>query len=611
MPTIDELLNQPIDEEYVFSTDDVDAYCQIDEEGRIITLNSRATVLGVEHDKAVERVFFVCPRYVGDNVNLDLTGCTVYINYMNAGGEKDRYIVTDLNVAEDDEAKVTFSWLLSRKVTAIRGDVHFVVCAVKTKTGGEIEQEWNTTIVRANVLEGLEPEEYVLGSEDMDVVNQLLDMVAQEIDQKGQQVLESIPDDYTELSESCYRGHKAEAGKINLREYVKKGVYQISGPGIIDRPTDSKYSVNVTLIVIDNALSGNYVLQIYIETEGWWWQRYFATAGGDPSYDIDWTRLDPTELFVNAMQYRGTVTSSGVSKLQDLEGLGYYNSGAIRVDDPPEGSEGGYHIFNLPSTYSGEYKTQIFVDINSWWYRVLKVGSDNISVFRDWDMIYSKNFKKMYFKVQHLDETVSCIGDSTTWGDTGGSGGNDVSWTSFLSESCGFSSVVNLGVRGSKITKTSAREDSFCERIVSVGETDNYIIMGGVNDFLFSSPMGEFGDNTQETFFGAVEYIIKTLLSAHPRSNVYFFTPMKCNHSDYGDSLTENSIGLKQEDYVSAIKKVCNKYSIPVLDLFNVSGMSPYVESVKLLYYGDGLHCSEEGYKRLSEKVISPYLNSH
>lgn len=219
MPSVEELLNQPIEEGYAFSTDDADAYCQVDELGRIITLNYKATVLGVEHDKAVERVFFACPRYVGDNVDLDLTRCTVYINYMNAGGEKDRYIVTDLNVAEDDETKVTFSWLLSRKVTAIRGDVHFIVCAVKTKTGGEIEQEWNTTIARANVLEGLEPDEYVLGSEDMDVVNQLLDMVAQEIDQKGQRVLESIPEDYTDLSEEVEDGRKAN----DLNFYASMG----------------------------------------------------------------------------------------------------------------------------------------------------------------------------------------------------------------------------------------------------------------------------------------------------------------------------------------------------------------------------------------------------
>lgn len=191
MPSVEELLNQPIEEGYAFSADDADAYCQIDELGRIITLNYKATVLGVEHDKAVERVFFACPRYVGDNVDLDLTQCTVYVNYMNAGGEKDRYIVTDLNVAEDDSSKVTFSWLLSRKVTAVQGDVRFIVCAVKTKTGGEVEQEWNTTIARANVLEGLEPGEYALDQDDMDVVNQLMDMIYAEI-QGANQWLEDL-----------------------------------------------------------------------------------------------------------------------------------------------------------------------------------------------------------------------------------------------------------------------------------------------------------------------------------------------------------------------------------------------------------------------------------
>lgn len=67
--------------------------------------------------------------------------------------QKDSYPVDDLAVEGD---YVTFSWLLGRKPVAYKGQVRFIVCAVRTDSMGEISNEWNTTIASAEVLEGLE-----------------------------------------------------------------------------------------------------------------------------------------------------------------------------------------------------------------------------------------------------------------------------------------------------------------------------------------------------------------------------------------------------------------------------------------------------------------------
>lgn len=61
---------------------------------------------------------------------------------------KDKYIVTDL--ATDGEDYVTFSWELSRKVTAYKGIISFIVCAIKTNSDGTITNEWNTTLANYN-----------------------------------------------------------------------------------------------------------------------------------------------------------------------------------------------------------------------------------------------------------------------------------------------------------------------------------------------------------------------------------------------------------------------------------------------------------------------------
>ena len=61
--------------------------------------------------------------------NIDLSKYQLRINYQNANGDKDQYIVEDVETKGDN---IEFSWLLSRKVTMYRGTVNFVVCAVNS-----------------------------------------------------------------------------------------------------------------------------------------------------------------------------------------------------------------------------------------------------------------------------------------------------------------------------------------------------------------------------------------------------------------------------------------------------------------------------------------------
>lgn len=63
-------------------------YCEIDPETRQISVPDTYSILGVESDDAVERVYFKCPKIVGDNI--DLSQLVIFINYENASGEKDR-----------------------------------------------------------------------------------------------------------------------------------------------------------------------------------------------------------------------------------------------------------------------------------------------------------------------------------------------------------------------------------------------------------------------------------------------------------------------------------------------------------------------------------------
>lgn len=126
-------------------------YCIIDADSRKITVPDEYKLLGVESDENVERVYFKCPKIVGDGIDLSTLG--LRINYQNANSQKDSYPVDELTVENEF---ITFSWLLSRKAVAYKGTVKFIVCAVRTGDDGMVSNEWNTTIASAEVLEGLE-----------------------------------------------------------------------------------------------------------------------------------------------------------------------------------------------------------------------------------------------------------------------------------------------------------------------------------------------------------------------------------------------------------------------------------------------------------------------
>ena len=143
----------------------------IDDATRKITPPNDFKYLGVESDSNSKRIWFECPRYVGDNINL--TELNVYINYQNANGDKDRWYAEDVTVEGD---KIHFSWKLSRKALKYKGTVKFIVCAIETDADGEKDPEWNTTLCQGTVLEGLEVENPEPDTPEYDIVNQLLDL---------------------------------------------------------------------------------------------------------------------------------------------------------------------------------------------------------------------------------------------------------------------------------------------------------------------------------------------------------------------------------------------------------------------------------------------------
>ena len=157
MPTVDELLN---------ASNEVTT-CTINPDTREITVPEKYKILGVFSDEKVTKIPFTCPRVVGNNV--DLTEYNLYINYQNASGASNAYLIDDIVVSGDN---ITFSWLLSRYVTFSPGVVKYNFCAKKLD-GDTISNEWNTTIATGLVIQGLEATREII-EENPDIIEALI-----------------------------------------------------------------------------------------------------------------------------------------------------------------------------------------------------------------------------------------------------------------------------------------------------------------------------------------------------------------------------------------------------------------------------------------------------
>ena len=204
---------------------------------------------------------------------------------------------------------------------------------------------------------------------------------------------------------------------------------------------------------------------------------------------------------------------------------------------------------------------------------------------------------------------IDCLGDSTTAG-SGGTGSVVTSWVAYLSNLCGFKKARNYGQSGTYIAKKAGRTDSFVERYPSMSDDVHVIlIMGGANDSMFGTPLGDMASTDEFTFYGALKSLLGGLKTKFPLCDIRFVTPLKLNHATWGSSFTANAVGLKQISYVNAIKEVCDYYSVPVLDMYAESDISPFNTAQAAAYMPDKVHYNAAGYAKIGRK-IAIFLNS-
>lgn len=146
-------------------------------------------------------------------------------------------------------------------------------------------------------------------------------------------------------------------------------------------------------------------------------------------------------------------------------------------------------------------------------------------------------------------------------------------------------------------------------KLSDILDADYICFQGATNDAFRGVPLGEMLDEddfttevSTSTFAGAFEMSCRLLRTQVPGAKLLYLANIKIPRN-------KNLI-----NYVNMAKRICNKYSIKYLDLWNDSGMCAgiqtfndkyyYIDSSVSTEYGDQTHPTVEGYKvHLNDKV--------
>ncbi|MBQ8598981.1 MAG: SGNH/GDSL hydrolase family protein [Oscillospiraceae bacterium] len=200
------------------------------------------------------------------------------------------------------------------------------------------------------------------------------------------------------------------------------------------------------------------------------------------------------------------------------------------------------------------------------------------------------------------DKKIACLGDSITCG----AGNDGYGWVEFLQEIFPQADIRKHAVSGSTVAVCSKRKEApFVERMQEIKQDyDLCMIFGGINDFINSVPLGQRGNGDSQTFCGALEQIITTLLAENPQGQLMLLSPMRVNSfRDYPSWNEKNEDGHVLKDYRDALLELAEYYAVPVLDLYSMSSINAEVLEMRAAILPDGLHPSAEGHKRIARKT--------
>jgi len=164
-------------------------------------------------------------------------------------------------------------------------------------------------------------------------------------------------------------------------------------------------------------------------------------------------------------------------------------------------------------------------------------------------------------------------------------------------------------------------------------QPDAIIIFAGTNDYNQGLPLGQLFNETTKvtnsdgkelslkyrtpaindtTFCGRINRVLSFLKDNYPQQQVIMMTPIHRGYARFGkdnvqpDENFANRRGLFIDDYVDVLKKAGSIWSVPVIDLYAISGLYP-LSDAHVMYFtnktSDRLHPNASGHYRLATTI--------
>ncbi len=201
------------------------------------------------------------------------------------------------------------------------------------------------------------------------------------------------------------------------------------------------------------------------------------------------------------------------------------------------------------------------------------------------------------------------LGDSITEG-CGVADMENVFWNR-LKKTYHMAEARGYGIGGTRIARqgtdrTPGWNLDFCSRVDDLDpDADLVVVFGGTNDFGHGDvSLGSFCDRENTTFYGACRLMMEKLITKYPGKPIVIMTPLhRLGEEGFHGDGSKAQLSEPLIAYVRAIREVAEHYSLPVLDLWSVSGLQPAVPAIKENFVPDGLHPNDRGHEILAARI--------
>ena len=206
-------------------------------------------------------------------------------------------------------------------------------------------------------------------------------------------------------------------------------------------------------------------------------------------------------------------------------------------------------------------------------------------------------------KTDYAGKTWCLMGDSLT--DRSSLGSSVDIYEDYVKDKLGITTI-NYGHGGAGYLARVANNQAFFQIANTLSSPDVITIFGSFNDTyttLATYGWGETTDHNTNTIFGAMNTTFDNLITNYPNAVIGVIIPTPWVDRNSYDTTAENI--EKAEKYVNGLIEICERRSIPYLNLYTDSNLYPWDETFNTTFFlnGDGTHPNTYGHKKFSGQI--------